>query len=654
MLAAQDSFAAAECNQSITGESIALEASASMLSIEPHSNTTTASDSQADNRDIMENGAYVDQTHDRYTHIATTSSNDTADGTDTTRSRLRRQRSPLPGTAFCLDQQQQLKFKSLHEPGSPRSPTNPDFSTPTFHDHYSHRFLSKKASDDSIRSNISTNSVISAANKLSRFPQAVIKSSIGSVKGFVSKTISGKSRNNRLTLVQSSGAVLPDQQHPQTIHYSTPASAPFGDRESIASRLRRKAPSSLGLYTMFASQSQKEQCLHVADAIEDVKSGCSTTNDSDIGTTNPPPISSPRLYDIHAGPRNNTKSASAVHLVSPAPPRLEEKTFAGPSPAVSSEVINRLDFDGSIAAVGDPKVVGELLFGVDIGNMDFFEQELGKSATSSTLSGVDDCDLDPIETSPDAKSDYSISEIGRDGAWGRQRAKSCQETKMTSLRQLTRGQFASTAALNSHIPSPTVNPINPSEPSKETNDTPYDGLRDVILPATADIPPIQQDQQQQNRKLANAKIGALYNKILVTATLTTLHSKLINDCDQLLATTILPPPPSQTVKNEPRKFPEDALRRTVNDLQKMTDMVEWEAGDGPMSKRAVVAFFRAIEDQIEQGSSMTMAAYTTAQPPSKKDKNIRPADPSQMIMATSVKNIVSSINRTAPTSCSIE
>lgn len=52
---------------------------------------------------------------------------------------------------------------------------------------------------------------------------------------------------------------------------------------------------------------------------------------------------------------------------------------------------------------------------------------------------------------------------------------------------------------------------------------------------------------------------------LITATLTTLRTKLLTDCDRTLANSIQQPQPA---------FPEDELKSILQDLRKMTDMVD--------------------------------------------------------------------------------
>lgn len=140
---------------------------------------------------------------------------------------------------------------------------------------------------------------------------------------------------------------------------------------------------------------------------------------------------------------------------------------------------------------------------------------------------------------------------------------------------------------------------------------------------------------QGNNKGGGGVIDLCHN-ILVTATLTTLHSKLISECDNLLASTLLSP--DGAVKH----FPEDQLRILVNDVRKMTDMVEWDTqGDG--SKSAIQAFFATVNDKVAQGNALTESITAGSQPTSRKDsKDVMARIASQnQAVASAVKEIVS-------------
>lgn len=85
----------------------------------------------------------------------------------------------------------------------------------------------------------------------------------------------------------------------------------------------------------------------------------------------------------------------------------------------------------------------------------------------------------------------------------------------------------------------------------------------------------QQKQQQQQQP---------YHMFLVTATLTTLRTKLLADCDRTLATSLQHPTPP---------FPTDDLKSIMQDLRQMSDMV----GHQKQSSDIFVTLDDKIKDQ---------------------------------------------------------
>ena len=146
--------------------------------------------------------------------------------------------------------------------------------------------------------------------------------------------------------------------------------------------------------------------------------------------------------------------------------------------------------------------------------------------------------------------------------------------------------------MDSHIP-PIPTPVNNMKPSS-ANDN------DNVPPFVSQKTTVAKHNNNNNNN------NASYHTILVTATLTTLHSKLISDCDHLLEKTMLPP---SSNSESHRIFPENALINIANDLRKMSDMVTWESStdhaddnNNPVSQQSVTQFFQALNDKISQGT----------------------------------------------------
>ncbi|KAI9249449.1 hypothetical protein BDA99DRAFT_219092 [Phascolomyces articulosus] len=552
------------------------------------------------------------------------------------------------------------------------------------------RYIMRRPSDESIRSNFSTtSSVFSTASKIARLPHAV-KNSFVSVKDFMK---SNRSRAKRLTISHSTspqppyvqdqstgGSSSPHSSHfsPQTIHYSTPGTSPYSsDRESLASRFRRRTPSTMGLSSIFSNNNNKDERYSSSTTTMGTNGNATGASISPSASTSYSILevkdphhklttpTKPRQRNLFSsgsgnsnGRRNSVVGAATRflkrddHSKQQRISAINEENAKTPTSAefgFSNEFEQAIQQKDGTPSTTDQKAVGKLLFGVDLDHMEFFENDLRKSATSSTISAT--YDLESTVPSSDAKSDHITTSKSstHEVVWSRQRAKSCQETKVPSLRQLAKGQYASTAALSSHHhhtpPSPP--PPIPSLGHGDHDPIPFKPNLLPIATATSTTNGGEGQGHQHQRILTDSKLSHSYNTILVTATLTTLHSKLISDCDQLLASTLLSP---SKQKNKP-KFPEDQLRAIMNDLRKMSDMVEWEDGEGPVSKKSVAAFFQVLGQQISQGQSFVDAAESNAatnvanNKKDKKQQRMAQMNTTNQALTTAVRDIVSCLKQ---------
>ncbi|KAI9497195.1 hypothetical protein BDB00DRAFT_19035 [Zychaea mexicana] len=366
------------------------------------------------------------------------------------------------------------------------------------------RTIVKRPSDESIRSNFSTtSSVFSTASKISRLPHAV-KSSFVSVKDFMK---SNRSRAKRLTIshgTPSSNDPVHQQQQqqpphspqfsPQTIHYSTPGTSPYSDRESLASRFRRRTPSTMGLASMFSSASSsstsnnnhhnkefdhrygpspssgispsastsysilevkdphhakyaKPRTRHIIPAVASTTTTTSNSgNHRHNGRRNSVVGVATRFLKRDHTNNNNSKNndpsqnnhgarISAINEEGAAAAAAEYGFSDDFEQAIRQEDDEEEKVEASLSSTGhspaNQKAVGKLLFGVDIEHqMEFFDNDFRKSATSSTISAADGYDLESAPPSSDAKSDHITSKSStHEIVWSRQRAKSCQVNK---------------------------------------------------------------------------------------------------------------------------------------------------------------------------------------------------------------------------------
>lgn len=300
------------------------------------------------------------------------------------------------------------------------------------------RSVMKRPSADSIRSNVSsTSSVFSTASKISRIPH-VMKSSLVSMKGFVSKSsrsrFSSKAQNRLTTMHTHAEQQSTHANFAKTVHYSNPGMSPFVGHESFSSRLRRRTPSAMGLAGIFSSSSRRETVHDARTAgispsastsysVLEMKDGQSNNNNKSAHRSQANVADGRRNSVVNAATRlwrrDDTKHQKVSRVT-----RINENDEQKHSLELNNDIGSTMQSES-----GDTKAVGKLLFGVDIGNMEFFDQEYAKSATSSTISTVmmDGAEQDCALSSSDAKSDHiTLKSTTHETVWGRQRAKSCQ------------------------------------------------------------------------------------------------------------------------------------------------------------------------------------------------------------------------------------
>ena len=380
-------------------------------------------------------------------------------------------------------QQRQQNSSQITLPISDKSGGSSHHEDSQFQQHQSrYHTLMRRPSDDSIRSNFSTtSSVFSTASKISRLPHAV-KSSFVSVKDFMK---SNRSRAKRLTIShnnnnsqqqqqqQSSnetGSSSPHSSHfsPQTIHYSTPGTSPYSsDRESLASRFRRRTPSTMGLASIFSnnnkderyssstssginpSQSTSYSILEVKDPYHHNKTPATTTtrprqrnifsnatSSNNNGRRNSVVGAATRFLRRDDNTNNKHNTTNNNPRISSIHEENGSKTTTQPEFGFSDEFeqVIKQEENEQLAepSSSDRKGVGKLLFGVDLDHMEFFENDSNnndfrKSATSSTISASYDSESTTVPSS-DARSDHITTSKSstHEVVWSRQRAKSCQ------------------------------------------------------------------------------------------------------------------------------------------------------------------------------------------------------------------------------------
>ncbi|GAN01295.1 hypothetical protein MAM1_0006c00728 [Mucor ambiguus] len=158
----------------------------------------------------------------------------------------------------------------------------------------------------------------------------------------------------------------------------------------------------------------------------------------------------------------------------------------------------------------------------------------------------------------DSKSEKLSPKPKKEEPWIRQRAKSCQENKTPMLRQL--------ATKNSSCNLP------------ESDSIPYKSSK----PIKSDLP--------------------LF-KGLVTTTLTTLHTRLSNECDRALSLVLLANSHNNNsndnnanIQQTNTNIPREQLLSILTDLHKMTEMVNWDQQSA--EKDEIKSHLQTLEDTV--------------------------------------------------------
>ncbi|OAD80256.1 hypothetical protein PHYBLDRAFT_162905 [Phycomyces blakesleeanus NRRL 1555(-)] len=538
-------------------------------------------------------------------------------------------------------------------------------SIDSFHDTFPRR-IARRPSNDSLRSNMSTtSSIFSTASRISKLPN-VVKSSLVSVKDFVIKSGSQRARHKDARHIQA----RLEPTVPTSLYHPT-------DRESFSTRLRRRTPSAMNLAGMF-SRTPEDDMLDVDRSLGDLSLNASTSysvlelKDGRANTS---------LVNTRQSRTTNTFSKRRNSMASDPAVRLLKKEETSPSRRVSvineekgephtlgfsDEIVRIMEQDGAGldpvvgSSSSQSSAVGKLLFGEEIENMAFFDQELGEGSASSSMISFGNLDL-VDQYSSDTKSDHIVTSKPslQDIVWSRQRAKSCQD-KVPSLRQLAQGQYPppcssntttlthetantnanATLSLTSTFTSTTAHTSTSSSTSSSTSTSTSTSTTPIPTSALTLSSTNNNNPEIVEAIPSRPRIDFFNPTLLVATTLTTLHSKLIHACDRTLASVVLAPVPSAGSRVSVI-FPDEALQSIAVDLRKMSDMVEWDQY-GPLSRKSVSSFFTVLDSQLADGRALSSTASTEHL--KVRDRLKKEAEINQAVTKT-VKEIVSSMKQ---------
>ncbi|KAI9310300.1 hypothetical protein BX666DRAFT_1277512 [Dichotomocladium elegans] len=289
------------------------------------------------------------------------------------------QQSPLP---FAQQQQQPIIATTHHRNSMRRRPSDD--------------------SVDSTYSTATTNSVFSTASKISKLPHAV-KSSLVSVKEFVTKSTAGRRRSIASTaalhppttatmlspgssaLLAATGRKSPSQGA-QTIHHYPSITT---DRDSLASRFRRRAPSAMSLSSRFSSKDHDRSGPGDNTIVPSVSAMTGLHASADQEQRQHEKESKQRRKTSDKRSSMFDMAARLLHTKDDRRRRAvqqeQSQHINHDQPAIVDDLSSIIDQDTPT----DGRGVGTLLFGVDIETSGgFFDHDVPKSGASSIISGT--------------------------------------------------------------------------------------------------------------------------------------------------------------------------------------------------------------------------------------------------------------------------
>lgn len=125
---------------------------------------------------------------------------------------------------------------------------------------------------------------------------------------------------------------------------------------------------------------------------------------------------------------------------------------------------------------------------------------------------------------------------------------------------------------------------------------------------------------------------------IITTTLTTLHSTLVNSSDKLVSSVV--PSKTGSEPSPPVQFPADKLSEIANIADKMMNLVDWEENTEELSKNSMIMVMMNIREQIRIGTQMDKSNMLEYLEKGRKSTDKKREDPNNMTLKT-VKDIVS-------------
>ncbi|RUO95591.1 hypothetical protein BC936DRAFT_143672, partial [Jimgerdemannia flammicorona] len=146
-----------------------------------------------------------------------------------------------------------------------------------------------------------------------------------------------------------------------------------------------------------------------------------------------------------------------------------------------------------------------------------------------------------------------------------------------------------------------------------------------LSPSSSMLAAPQKLRQKSSKSLLN--IVNQTRSSIITTTLTTLHSSLVNNSEKLVSSLM-----SMRTSREPAPFPTDKLSEIAEIALKMVDIVDWEEGTGELSQAGMHGAIAEIQGQIISGARMDNPNMMEYLEKGRKSNDKRKEDPNDVTL----------------------
>ncbi|RUS17619.1 hypothetical protein BC937DRAFT_89714 [Endogone sp. FLAS-F59071] len=483
-------------------------------------------------------------------------------------------------------------------------------------------YYKQRTSEDSVRSNVSTTStILSTASKI---PKA-LKSSLNHVKHFVA------THQNRLVLTNSASA--PSTNSSEQL-FPIPLSRNDSHSGEPSSWQRKRGTSAISIHSVFkknptttggGEQSPDHQPhispgpfppVSLSSSFPRSKPRRKSTVDSTAGGTNPG--RDDELEEVDS--RQSTTISITEDNIS--------------EPRSSTEIRLQLDEEVGSEAGDESKPVGKMLFGKDLGEISFGEENKETENRSDIVTTKQSQQRQRAKSLQESKSSVMNQRFDSQNAIPLPSSPQPDRSVTTNFAG-SRRHSSSEGITNNRLPlnDSTISGPPPMPPlpilMQKTPQNPSPSPKPSLSSSTISTPP--KSHQNILNMVTNAR------STIITTALTTLHSTLVNNSDKLVTSVV--PSKTGSEPSPPVQFPADKLSEIANIAEKMMNLVDWEETE-ELSKNSMISVMSDIREQIRIGTQMDKSNMLEYLEKGRKSTDRKREDPNNVTLKT-VKDIVS-------------